>query len=205
MPTFTLAGDESGDVSMSFGKGASRNFVLTMISTQHPDELRNGLEVVRKNTNLPRNFEFKFHSLTSTRLRQDVFIALQHIDFSIWAVLADKTCLPTSFQKMSRTDFYLYFVAELLSNIPAAVLENSTLILDEFGSPITIRTGLKKMFRLRGLSAGFKKLTIARSRSEPLIQIADLVAGAILRRDTYNESGAYDLIAGKIRHLSEIG
>ncbi len=162
MPTFTLAGDESGDVSMSFGKGASRNFVLTMISTQHPDELRNGLEVVRKNTNLPRNY-------------------------------------------MSRTDFYLYFVAELLSNIPAAVLENSTLILDEFGSPITIRTGLKKMFRLRGLSAGFKKLTIARSRSEPLIQIADLVAGAILRRDTYNESGAYDLIAGKIRHLSEIG
>jgi hypothetical protein len=62
MPTFTLAGDESGDVSVSFGKGASRNFVLTMIATQHPDVLRNDLKVVRKNANLPRNYEFKFHS-----------------------------------------------------------------------------------------------------------------------------------------------
>jgi len=82
MPTFTLAGDESGDVSMSFGKGASRNFVLSMIATQFPDELRNELEVVRKNANLPWNYEFKFHSLTSARLRQDVFIALQHMDES---------------------------------------------------------------------------------------------------------------------------
>jgi len=38
-----------------------------------------------------------------------------------------------------------------------------------------------------------------------LIQIADLIAGSILRRDTHNESGAYDLIAGKLRHLSQIG
>ncbi len=205
MPTFTLAGDESGDVSMSFGKGASRNFVLTMIATQHPDQLRNELEVVRKNANLPRNYEFKFHSLTSARLRQDVFMALQQMNFSIWAVIADKTFLPTFFQKMPRTDFYLYFVAELISTIPASVLEKSTLILDEFGSPPEIRHGLKQMLRLRGVSTSFKRLAIVRSRSEPLIQIADLVAGSILRRDTYNESGAYDLIAGKIRHLSEIG
>jgi hypothetical protein len=205
MPTFTLAGDESGDVSMSFGRGASRNFVLTMIATQHPDELRHDLEVVRKDANLARNYEFKFHSLTSSRLRQEVFMALRQMDFSIWAVIADKTSLPTSFQKMSRTDFYLYFVAELLSTIPAPILEKSTLILDEFGSPTSIRAGLKRMLLLRGVSASFKRLTISRSRSEPLIQIADLVAGSILRRDTHNESGAYDFIAGKIRHLSEIG
>lgn len=61
------------------------------------------------------------------------------------------------------------------------------------------------MLRLRGISASFKRLAITHSRSEPLIQIADLVAGSILRRDIYNESGAYDLIAEKIRHLSEIG
>lgn len=205
MPTFTLAGDESGDVSMSFGKGASRNFVMAMIATPYPDQLRSELEVVRKDANLPGNYEFKFHSLTSSRLRQDVFTALGQMDFSIWAVIVDKTFLPTSFQKMSRTDFYLYFVAGLLGTIPAPVLEKSTLILDEFGSPTLIRAGLKRMLLLRGVSASFKRLTISRSRSEPLIQIADLVAGSILRRDTYNESGAYDFIAGKIRQLSEIG
>jgi hypothetical protein len=112
-----------------------------MIATQFPDELRNELEVIRKNANLPWNYEFKFHSLTSARLRQDVFIALRQMNFSIWAVIADKTFLPTSFQKMSRTGFYLYFVAELLCNIPSSVLEKSTLILDEFGSPPEIRQG----------------------------------------------------------------
>ena len=61
MPTFMLPGDESGDVGMSFGEGASRNFVLTMMAIQPTDELRNGIEVVRKNTNLPRNYQFKFH------------------------------------------------------------------------------------------------------------------------------------------------
>lgn len=119
MATFTLAGDGSGDVSMSFGKGASRNFELTMIATQYPEELRNNLEVVGNNANLPRNYEFKLHFLTSARLRHDVFMALLQMDFSIWAVIADKTCLPTSFQKMLRIDFYLYLVAELLSVIPA--------------------------------------------------------------------------------------
>jgi hypothetical protein len=205
MPTFTLAGDESGDVSMSFSKGASRNFVIAMIATEHPDDLRNKLEVVRESANLPCSYEFKFHSLTSVRLRQDVFRGLQQMEFSIWAVLADKTYLPTSFQKMSRTDFYLYFVAELLGAIPSSILEKSTLILDEFGSPPEIRQGLKQMLRFRGISASFRRVAIVRSRSEPLIQIADLVAGSILRRDTYTESGAYDLIAGKIRHLTEIG
>jgi hypothetical protein len=45
MPTFTLAGDESGDVSMSFAKGASRNFVIAMIATPYPDQLRSEFEV----------------------------------------------------------------------------------------------------------------------------------------------------------------
>lgn len=127
------------------------------------------------------------------------------MEFSIWAVLVDKTYLPTSFQKMPRTDFYLYFVAELLGAIPSSILEKSTLILGEFGSPPEIRQGLKQMLRFHGISISFRRLTIVRSRSEPLIQIADLVAGSILRRDTHNEAGAYDLIAGKIRHLTEIG
>ena len=52
IPTFTLAGDESGDVSMSFGKGASRNFVIAMLATLHPDQLRSKPEVVRNNANL---------------------------------------------------------------------------------------------------------------------------------------------------------
>ncbi|NWG33968.1 MAG: DUF3800 domain-containing protein [Chloroflexi bacterium] len=48
---------------------------------------------------------------------------------------------------------------------------------------------------------GFRRISIRRSKSEPLIQIADLIAGAIWRRDTHNDTGAFELIEGKIRQL----
>ena len=41
------------------------------------------------------------------------------------------------------------------------------------------------------------------SKSEPLIQIADLVAGAVFRRDARDESDAYEKIQGKFMELIE--
>ena len=93
-------------------------------------------------------------------------MARQQMDFSIWAAIADKTCLPASFQTTLRIDFHLYFVAELSSNILASVLKKSMLILDEPGFLGTIRTALKKMIRLGGASTSFKRLAILHSRDE---------------------------------------
>jgi hypothetical protein len=69
MRTLTFAGDESGDVSFSFGKGASRYFVLAVIATDEPDALRQTLADIRQKAGLKRTFEFRFHDLTSLRLR----------------------------------------------------------------------------------------------------------------------------------------
>jgi hypothetical protein len=48
MITLTFAGDESGDVSFSFGKRASRYFVVAVIATEDPDSLRDLLAAVRR-------------------------------------------------------------------------------------------------------------------------------------------------------------
>ncbi|MBI5714018.1 MAG: DUF3800 domain-containing protein [Chloroflexi bacterium] len=42
-----------------------------------------------------------------------------------------------------------------------------------------------------------------RSKSEPLIQVADLVAGSILRRDAQGESEAFEMIQSKMRVVLE--
>ena len=47
MITITFAGDEAGDVSFNFGKGASRYFVPAFIATQEPDALRETLAELR--------------------------------------------------------------------------------------------------------------------------------------------------------------
>lgn len=81
MITFTFAGDEAGDVSLNFEKGASRYFVPAFIVTQEPDHLREKLADLRVALNLRETHEFKFHRMTSAEICNEVFSTLAHADF----------------------------------------------------------------------------------------------------------------------------
>jgi hypothetical protein len=90
MLTFTFAGDESGDASFDFEKGASRHFVIAVIATSLPDSLRGALEKTRQALNLAGKYEFGFHKLTSKKLREKVFVKLSQMDFEAWQFLWTK-------------------------------------------------------------------------------------------------------------------
>lgn len=203
MLTLTFAGDESGDISFAFDKGASRYFVVAVIATTDADSLREHLAALRRQQSLPTTFEFSFNALTSTLLRRRVFETLATADFEGWAVVVDKTVLPDSFRVMHRLDLYLYFVTELIRFIPADKREGATLILDEYGSAEMLRRELRRFLVARNIPRHFHRITIRRSQSESLIQIADLVAGAILRRDARKDSESFDLVAGKLTQVFE--
>ncbi len=204
MLTFTFAGDESGDVSFSFDKGASRYFVVAAIGTAEPDLLRKNLSEFRRRLSLPAHYEFGFNAMASShKLRQQVFDNLAQMNFDAWAVIADKTALPDTFRIMRRLDFYLYFVTEMVQLIPTSQTEGATLILDEFGAAARISVELRRFMKARGLSRRFSRVLAKRSKSEPLIQIADLVAGAILRRDAKGEAQAYDAVESKLKKVLE--
>lgn len=205
MITFTFAGDESGDVSFNFAKGASRYFVATVIGTQYPDNLRGVLEKLRRDSKLPGRYEFGYHKLSSESLRTRVFATIANTEFDIWGILVDKTILPEAYKAMSGLDFYLYFVSELICQIPNQKRQGGTLILDEFGYPDQTKDELRRIMKARNIEHKFNRISIRRSQSEPLIQIADLVAGAIWRRDTRNDSGAFEAIERKIKKLVVYG
>ena len=201
--TLTFAGDEAGDVGFNFRKGASRYFVATLIATHSPDSLRQLLVDLRHRSRLPATYEFKFHAMSSAALRERVFSALAQADFETWAVVVDKPLLADVFKTMNGLEFYLYFMTELLSSIPARKRQNATLILDEFGSTPNLRTELRRIMDARGVPRQFKRVLIRSSKRESLIQVADLVAGAILRRDAKNDSSAYEYIAQKMINVLE--
>jgi hypothetical protein len=203
MLTLTFAGDESGDVSFSFGKGASRNFVVAVVATADPDGLRSILDDLRHKENFPDTFEFHFNSLASVKLRQKVFSRLRDADFEAWALVVDKTTLPDVFKAMNGLDFYLYFVSELIRQIPFEKRNQSTLILDEFGSSKLVRQELRRVMKVRGIPHGFHRIFVRRSQSEALIQAADLVAGAIFHRDAKKDSEALGYIQGKMQSIIE--
>jgi len=114
-----------------------------------------------------------------------------------------KTSLADVFKAMNGLEFYLYFVTELLGSIPPEKRQNATLILDEFSSTPNLRTELRRIMDARGVPRQFKRVLIRSSARESLIQVADLVAGAILRRDTKNDSGAFEYVAQKMINVLE--
>ena len=205
MLTFTFTADESGDASLNFRKGASRYFVISVVATQFPDSLRDYLENIRKNLSLADHYEFGFHKLASVKLREKVFTALSKADFEAWAIFVDKTLLGEELRSMTGLERYLFFIAELIKEIPEEKRAGGTLILDEFGYPDKTKDELKRILKARNIAHGFRRISIRRSQSESLIQIADLVAGAIWRRDTHNDTGAYEMIERKIKKLVEYG
>jgi len=203
MTMFTFAGDEAGDVSFSFMKGASRFFVVAVIATRAPDELRAALAAVRLEAHLPEDFDFHFNRLASARLQDRILSVLRDADFDARAIVVDKTALPDTFRVMASIDFYLYFVAELLSQIPASKRQDGALLLDEYGSAPRVRTELKRVLRARGVEHGFRRILVRRSHRESLIQVADLVAGAVFRRKARQDAVAFEMIRDKLRGLIE--
>lgn len=203
MPTFTFAGDEAGDASLNFKKGASRYFVLAVVATQDADGLRAVLENLRVQENFSQNFEFHFNSLTSTKLREKTLAALQNADFTGWALVVDKTTMPVPLRALTGMEFYLFMVVELISRIPLHVREKGTLILDEVGSAEVALAKLKKMLKAHEIRHEFSRIFFRRSRSEDLIQVADLVAGAILRRDSKNDHEAFEYVKDKMQAVYE--
>ncbi len=201
--TFTFAGDESGDLSFNFGKGASRYFAMAVIATTEPQNLRQNLADVRGKFNLPAAYEFSFHGLSSAQLRQVVFQSLQRAHFDAWALVVDKTILPEPFHVMRRLDFYLFCITELLQAIPADLREKATLILDEFGGEPDLPLEFRRFMKRRNIPRHFARVLTKRSKSEPLIQVANLVAGSVLRRDSQNDSEAFDMIKSKFRAVLE--
>lgn len=67
MITFTFAGDEAGDVSLNFEKGASRYFVPAFIATQSPDSLCAYNSETRDVNNLVSRAQEKSHARGTER------------------------------------------------------------------------------------------------------------------------------------------
>ena len=196
--TFTFAGDEAGDASLNFAKGASRYFVVAVIATQDADGLRAVLEDLRERENFSQGFEFHFNSLTSEKLREKTLPALKNADFKAWALVVDKTIIPKPLRALTGMELYLFMVAELISLIPANIREKGTLILDEVGSAEAALVQFRRMLKAQNIRHGFSRIFFRRSRSEDLIQVADLVAGSILRRDAKKDHEAFDYIKDKL-------
>ncbi len=166
--------DESGDPGYKIERGSSKYFILVGVLVKTINELDNltrNIKDIRMTLSLPADYEFKFGK-TNTKVKQS-FIdkVLKTSGYSILICVVDKK------GRQMATD-YGDVLQKMLIVLPVCKVR---LVIDGEMSKIhklKISADIRK--RLKGEKCALDSLTFRNSRSDGLIQLADMLAG------TYN-------------------
>ncbi|OUJ16490.1 hypothetical protein HK28_12495 [Acetobacter sp. DsW_063] len=122
--------------------------------------------------------EFKFGKLCND-YRDEFFREVCKCDFISRSVVVDKSKIYSPTLRENKDKFYNYFIGQMLRH-DNGVLKDAKVIIDGSGD-----RDFKKEFcgyLRRSVDAGcVRKVSLKDSKGEPLIQLADMVAGAIAR------------------------
>ncbi len=184
---------ESGDTGLELDRGATKFFGIFMVVFEEHDEATacdQRIGLLRKELNLPDDFEFHFHR-NSKRVREVFLKAVLPYQFFYYGVVINKAKLfGDGFR--NKESFYKY-ASNLLFQNSKEKLVRATVVIDESGRE-KFRYELaqylrKKMNDADGLRR-IHKVKMQDSKRNNLLQLADMVAGAVtrsldgLKRDT---------------------
>lgn len=185
--------DESGDTGLKVGKGSSRYFVIGLISFEERDEALacdQRIELLKKELKLPKGSEFKFSKLRKEQ-RIKFFEAVLPYSFFYFAIVLNKD--PSKLYGdgfVVKESFYKYTCSLVFENAKP-YLKNATIIIDGSGSR-EFKRQLKVYLRRKIGSDIIKKVKVQSSHSNNLVQLADMVVGAVHRSFTdKGDKGVY--------------
>ncbi len=209
-PTVYAFMDESGDAGSNVRKGASPHFVLVLVETTEPDQLRDALEQLRVRLNLPREFEFHYSETHMPWARAGFFALLSSLEMRVRAAVLDKSKLPKEAARWRKLEMYEYVLSELVKRSRPAELRDAILIVDgerASGNEPFLR-GLRQAMSALGEKQHrgriFKAIVLKQAKREDGLQYADMIAGAIAEGVKHGES-PYDMaIAEKLAILLQL-
>ncbi len=189
-------GDEAGETGFKFNQGSSTYFVPTLLLINTPDELRAYVQDFRRGLGLSKPGELSFHR-SPDRNRLAFLRGLALLDVAAFALVVDKRTLWPELRGLDKLAFYTTFFTALLLRLIPNHLEQAAITLDEFGNKgvtiIALRQHLKRAYG--GYVRPFiKQLTVGDSRSEPALQSADMLAGAVFRYVTQDDDRFYEFV-----------
>ena len=178
--------DESGDTGLKFDSGSSRYFVVTLVvfddnaDALHADKR---IDLLRSELGLAQDFEFRFSKLNST-LRKKFLDAIAPQDFFYYSIVINKIKLKG--KGFNYKDPFYKYTCKLVFLTARTHLRNATVVIDGSGSREfrkQIRTYLRKHINDSNPAAehSIKKIKIQNSKNNNLIQLADMVCGAVAR------------------------
>jgi hypothetical protein len=198
--------DDSGDPGFKFGKGSTTHFVIACIIFEDPLDMEETSLKIKKlkrswGWNLDR--EVKFGKLDKNQ-RIEFYEAVASCNFRVRAICVDKRII-TSAELINRHDkFYNYMIKQVLTN-SLGNIRRAKVRLDGRGDRLYKREALAYLKKYSNIQEEIiSDIKIVNSKKDNLIQLADMVAGAI-RRTTSRDKSDHGIYQGKIqKHIDDI-
>ncbi len=196
--------DESGDPGFKFKKGSSSHFVVSMVvftDRTEAEACSAAIQALQKRLHVFP--EFKFSSCRA-EVRDKFFACVQEFNFSIYPLVVVKRDIYDHALRLDCDKFYSYFVRQLLSS-HQSLLANAHIKIDESGDK-EFKKEFVAYLRSNTTHASIKSVKFKASKNDHLIQLADMVTGAIARRYSNKKDNArwYEMLSSKILDLQEI-
>ncbi len=195
--------DESGDAGMKLDKGSSEFFVVTAVLFEELDEAQRcdeSFAELRRQIGFPERKEFRFHDAREpTRL---AFLShVKRFEFQYLSVVLNK-------RKLSGHEFQ--FKESVIKETTRLVFESlkpnltdATVIVDGSGDKAfreSFANDLKREVNTPD-QRHIKKVKLVDSETNNLVQLADMVCGAVWHSIKHGDSSYRQLIAAKERSV----
>lgn len=195
--------DESGDAGFKLARGSTPHFVVAMVIFDNFKEAERASTIIGEaRVSLRIRTEFKFNKCAA-QVKDGFFEAVAPCKFSVRALVVDKSKIYSDNLRENKDRFYNFFVKSLLHH------DNDVLI----GARIKIDGSGDREFK-RELAAYLKReseagkiasVKFAESHRDNLIQLADMVAGAIARSYREDDRNEHDrwrkMLGSKIQNV----
>jgi hypothetical protein len=181
--------DESGDTGLKVAQGSSEYFVVALVTFEDHDEAiacDQRIELLKREVGMSATDEFKFGKLPGKK-REAFFEAVGPYAFFYFGIAIRKAKLwGKDFQ--FKESFYKYACRLVFENAKPH-LRDAIVVIDGSGSR-EFKRQLGYYLRRHAGSGVIRKLKVQSSHNNNLIQLADMVVGAINRSLTEKDDRA---------------
>lgn len=147
--------------------------------------------------------EFKFNK-ASDQVRDAFFPAVLPHKFALRAIVVQKDKIYSPHLRSEKEQFYNFFVKSMLK-FDGGQLKGAKIIIDGSGDR-EFRNNLKVYLRRHAAEGAIKEMRFKQSHCDPLVQLADMCAGAIARsyrKDRQHPDRWRAVLGPKIRDIWE--
>lgn len=182
--------DDSGDPGLQLEKGSSKIFVIALIifdDSLEAEETALKIKKLRRELGKTDDFEFKFNKC-SKELRVRFLKRITDSKFRIQALIIKKRGVLEKEKRVSKESFYSQVIMRVLK-YSRGTIKDAKLTLDGRGERVfrkKFTSFLRKELNKPGDKV-FKNLKFENSKSNVLLQLADMIAGSINR--SFSEKG----------------